>query len=95
MNGIEEEFHRNKIVIFVKNRTGRKLQTIIWGWGPEYDLEKILKHFQKTFHCTGSIIHDEKFGTVIKLTGNHKTLVYDFLINEEICAKADVLLKGL
>lgn len=95
MNEIDEEFEKTKITIFVKNRTGRKLQTSIWGWGPEYDLEKILKHFQKKFHCTGSIINDEEFGSVIKLTGNHKVPVYEFLVNEEICTKRDIVLKGL
>jgi translation initiation factor SUI1 len=95
MDEIDEEFERNKITIFVNNRTGRKLQTSIYGFGEEYDLEKILRHFQKTFHCTGSIETSEKFGEVIKLTGNHKSAVFQFLITEEICVKTDIILKGL
>lgn len=95
MDDFEEEFERNKITIFVSNRTGRKLQTSIYGFGPEFDLDKILRHFQKTFHCTGSIEKTEVFGEVIKLTGNHKKPVFDFLIDEEICSRTDIVLRGL
>lgn len=95
MDEIDEEFDRNKITISVRNRTGRKLATNVYGFGEEYDLEKILKHWQKLFHCTGSIEKTDKFGEVIKLTGNHKQLILDFLVQEEICKRSDIVLKGI
>jgi translation initiation factor SUI1 len=95
MDEIDEEFDRNKITISVRNRTGRKLATHVYGFGEEFDLEKILKHWQKKFHCTGSIEKSDKFGDVIKLTGNHKMPIFDFLVQEEICKKTDVVLKGI
>jgi len=84
-----------KITIHVSNRTGRKLMTTVYGFGIEYDLPKILKHFQKEFHCTGSIEKSDDFGEVIKLTGNHKAQVAEFLVNEEICKRADISFRGL
>lgn len=95
MDDIDEEFSKNKITVAVANRTGRKLMTNVYGFGIEFDLEKILKHWQKKFHCTGSIEKSEKFGEVIKLTGNHKAAIYEFLLQEEICRKEDIVLKGI
>lgn len=95
MDEIDEAFDTNKITISVRNRTGRKLATHVYGFGIEFDLEKILKHWQKIFHCTGSIEKSEKFGDVIKLTGNHKLLIFEFLQKEEICKKCDIVLKGI
>jgi|688.fasta_scaffold499274_3 translation initiation factor 1 len=85
----------NKITIKVSNRTGKKLQTFLYGLGQEFDLEKIIKHFKKTFSCTGSIEKSEEFGEVIKLTGDQRKKVFDFLISEDICSKSDIMLKGL
>jgi translation initiation factor SUI1 len=84
-----------KITLTVSNRTGKKLQTFLYGLGPEFDLEKIIKHFKKAFSCTGSIEKSEEFGEVIKLTGDQRKKIFDFLINEEICSKSDIILKGL
>jgi translation initiation factor 1 len=85
----------NKVTIKVTNRTGKKLQTFLYGLGNEFDLKKIIKHLKKTFSCTGSIEKSEEFGEVIKLTGDQKKKIFDFLISEEICSKSDIILKGL
>jgi translation initiation factor SUI1 len=95
MEEIDEIFNKNKITISVTNRTGRKLATHIYGFGDEFDLKKICKHWQKQYHCVGSIENSEKFGEVIKLTGNHKTEIFNFLINEEICKRENIVLKGI
>jgi translation initiation factor SUI1 len=85
----------NKITLSVSKRTGKKLQTFLYGLGQDLDLEKIIKHFKKTFSCTGSIETSEEFGEVIKLTGDQRKKVFDFLINEKICDKFDISLKGI
>lgn len=92
---INEIFDKSKITISVNNRTGRKLMTNVYGFGVEFDLKKILKFWQKQFHCTGSIEQSDKFGEVIKLTGNHKMQVFEFLLKEEICQKSDIVFKGV
>ena len=86
--------NNNKITITVSNRTGKKLQTFLYGLGQEFDL-KIIKYFKKTFRCTGSIEQSEEFGEVIKLTGDQRKGIFDFLIGEEICNKSDIIMKGL
>jgi translation initiation factor 1 len=85
----------NKVTIKVTNRTGKKLQTFLYGLGEEFDLKKIIKHLKKSFSCTGSIEKSEEYGEVIKLTGDQKKKIFDFLISEEICSKSDIILKGL
>lgn len=88
-------FDSKKITVHTKMRTGRKVMTMVYGFGIEYDIEKILKHFQKTFHCTGNIHKDEKFGEIIQLTGNNKREVIDFLIREEIATMDNIISMGI
>lgn len=87
--------NNNKITISVSNRTGKKLQTFVYGFADDLDLPKILRYFKKTFNCTGSIEKSEEFGEVIKLTGDHKKSVLVFLFKEEICKAEDVVIKGV
>ena len=85
----------DKITISVNNRTGKKYQTFVYGFAYDLDLPKILKYFKKKFSCTGSIENSEEFGEVIKLTGNHKKIILNFLIKEEICKTEDIIIKGI
>jgi translation initiation factor 1 len=85
----------DKITISVNNRTGKKYQTFVYGFAYDLDLPKILKYFKKKFSCTGSIENSEEFGEVIKLTGNHKKIILNFLIKEEICKMEDIIIKGI
>ena len=39
--------NNNKIIISVNNRTGKKLQTCVYGFADDLDLPKILKYFKK------------------------------------------------
>ena len=39
--------------------------------------------------------NSEEFGEVIKLTGDQKVNVCNFLINEEICTNEDIIIKGI
>ena len=87
--------NNNKITISVNNRTGRKFHTFVYGFGNDIDLPKILRHFKKTFNCTGSIEKNDDFGEVIKLTGHQKKLVMAFLITEKICTVGEIILKGV
>jgi len=87
--------NHNKITISVNNRTGRKFHTFVYGFDNDIDLPKILRHFKKTFNCTGSIEKNNDFGEVIKLTGHQKKLIMAFLITEQICKMEDIILKGI
>ena len=60
----------------------------------DLDLKKILSYLKKTYNCNGSILKDEAYGEVISLTGDQKENVYNFLVNEEIYKKEDIIVKG-
>jgi len=91
----EELFHEKEITISVNQRNGKKCKTNIYGWGEEYDLPKICSYFKKTYKCSGAVIENKDYGSVIELTGNNKKNVYDFLIKEGICSKENIITKGL
>ena len=78
------------IHIRLLQRTGKKMITAIENLNElGCDLDKLLTHCRKTFHCNG-YLKDE----VIVLTGDQRILVRDFLINEEIAKKEDIRIHG-
>ena len=54
----------------------------------------ILSYIKKTHSCNGSVIKDEKFGEIIKLSGDQRENMYKFLIEEEINKSEDIIVKG-
>ena len=55
--------NNNKVTISVNNRTGKKLQTCIYGFADDLDLPKILKYFKlKNKIYPGAIVvfHDSE-----------------------------------
>jgi len=91
----KDDDEENCVTIRVQKRNGKKCITIITGFAKDLDLDKILKHLKKTFSCNGSISNDEKFGEVLKLTGDKKENVYKFLISEQIYKKECIIIKGV
>lgn len=88
-------FKKSTVTISVQKRNGRQCITTITGLADDLDLKKILSYLKKTYNCNGSIIKDEQFGEVITLTGDQKENVYNFLINEEINKKDEIIIKGI
>ena len=91
----QELFPQKEITISVNQRNGKKCKTNIYGWGEEYDLPKICSHFKKTYKCSGAVVENKDYGSVIELTGDNKKNVYEFLINEGICCKENIITKGI
>jgi translation initiation factor 1 len=88
-------FGNTKVTIDVEKRGGKKCITNVIGMADDLDLKKILSYFKKTYNCSGSIINDKIYGEVISLTGDQKENIYNFLINEEIYKKEDIIVKGI
>jgi translation initiation factor 1 len=88
-------FSGNTVTISVQKRNGRQCITNVSGMADDLDLKKILSYLKKTYNCNGSIIKDAQFGEVITLTGDQKENVYNFLINEEINKKDEIIVKGI
>jgi translation initiation factor 1 len=96
LNILEENlFSQNKVTISVQQRNGRKNITSISGMAEDLDLKKILSYVKKTYNCNGSIVKNDKLGEVIILSGNQKDNMYNFLINEEINKKDEIIIKGV
>jgi translation initiation factor SUI1 len=88
-------FENSKVTISVEKRGGKRFITNVIGMAEDLDLNKILSYLKKTHNCSGSIIKDEKYGEVMTFTGDQKENIYNFLINEEIYEKDDIIVKGI
>ena len=79
--------------IRVQQRNSRKSVTTVSGlaalWpNRKLNFERINREFQKRWGCSGTVIHDDKYGMVIQLQGNMSDNVRQFLIDERL-ATAD------
>ena len=88
-------FSKNIVTISVNKRNGRKCITSVIGMAEDLDLKKILSYIKKKLNCNGSIVIDEKHGEVMLFTGDQKEHIYDFLIQQEICKKNEIIIKGI
>merc|ERR1711862_402866 len=85
----------DKVHVRVQQRNGRKCITTVAGLADDLDMKRICKAFRKNFSCNGAIqIDEETDGEVIQLSGDQRTNVMDFLVDQEICHKEDVVLHG-
>jgi len=90
----ENFFTTSKVTIAVQKRNGRKCITTVTGLADDLDLKLILSHIKKTHSCNGSVIKDETFGEIIKLSGDQRENMYKFLIEEQINKEEDIIVKG-
>ena len=100
MNIEFEEINNNflensKVTIAVERRGGKRFITNVIGMAEDLDLHKILSYLKKKHNCSGSILKDEKYGEVMSFTGDQKENIYNFLINQEIYDKEDIIIKGI
>ena len=94
-NDIQADLFEEKVTISVGKRNGKKCITNVIGMADDLDLKKILSYLKKKHNCNGSIIKHEKYGEVMTFSGDQKENVYNFLINEEICKREDIIVKGV
>ncbi|CAM9435854.1 unnamed protein product, partial [Heterosigma akashiwo] len=91
----DETVDRSKVHVRVQQRNGRKCISLIEGLADDLDLKKILKAMKKNFSCNGAITRDEETGgDVIQLSGDQRTNVKDFLEDNEIIHKGQIVLHG-
>jgi len=83
------------VTIQVTQRNGKKFFTSVTGLAEDLDKEKIVSYLKKTYKCNGFIVNSDTFGEVVMLTGDHKDRVYRFLLDEQICIKDEIILKGI
>ena len=92
---IENDLFTSKVTICVEKRNGKKCKTNVIGMAEDLDLPKILSYLKKTYNCNGSILKDETLGEIMSFSGDQKENIYNFLINEQIYNKEDIIVKGV
>ena len=85
----------SKIHIRLKKRNARKSVTTAEGINETFDLKKLISHLRHKFNCGGVVVIDEDTGNkVIQLNGDQRENLKNFLINEEISNKSDIIVHG-
>jgi translation initiation factor 1 len=90
-NGVQTE---EKVHVRVQQRSGRKCITTVAGLADDLDIKRICKAFKKNFSCNGAVQKDEDVGEVIQLSGDQRTNVKSFLVDQEICLADSIVLHG-
>lgn len=84
-----------KVHVRVQQRNGRKCITTVAGLADDLDIKRICKAFKKNFSCNGALQQDEETGgDVIQLSGDQRTNVKEFLVDQEICHSDEIVLHG-
>lgn len=83
-----------KVHVRVQQRNGRKCITTIAGLADDLDVKRICKAFKKNFSCNGALQKDEEAKEVIQLSGDQRTNVKEFLVDQEICHSDTIVLHG-
>ena len=94
-NNMNEQLFTSKVTISVEQRNGKKCTTRVIGMDKELDLKKIVSFLKRKHNCSGSIVKHETHGEVMMFSGDQKENVYNFLINEEIYKKDDIIIQGV
>jgi len=94
-NNFENELKAKKVVIQVQKRNGRQCFTIVSDIAEDLDVKRICRHLKKTLNCGGNVLIDKELGEIMRLTGDQKKEVIDFLLREEIYKEEDIVLKGV
>lgn len=95
-----ENYDIGIIHIWVIQRNGKKCYTDVKGLSSDLDLKKLTKYWGHEFHCSAVQIkeRDEKEPTknikFIRLQGDQRVLVVDFLVSEKIISKEFIKVHG-
>jgi translation initiation factor 1 len=84
----------SKIHIRVQQRNGRKCITTVQGLAEDLDVKKIAKALKKTFQCNGCVNQDVELGEILQLSGDQRTNVRDFFVDQEVCFDDQIVIHG-
>eukprot|EP00980_Cylindrotheca_fusiformis_P031742 scaffold26892_cov132-Cylindrotheca_fusiformis.AAC.2 len=88
-NAAGRGYREEKVHIRVQQRIGRQCITTVAGLAEDLDVKKICEAFKKNFYCKGAVRKDE----VILLSGDQRTNVKDFLVDQEICRGESIVVQ--
>lgn len=84
----------SKVHVRVQQRNGRKCITTVQGLASDLDLLKILRALKKTFQCNGSVTQDPELGEIIQLSGDQRTNVRKFFVEQDVCHEDQIVIHG-
>jgi translation initiation factor 1 len=58
------------------------------------DVQKITRALKKTFKCNGSVVEDTELGEIIQLSGDQRTNVRAFFVDQEVCHEDQIVIHG-
>jgi translation initiation factor 1 len=58
------------------------------------DLDKILRALKKTFKCNGAVVTDDELGEILQLSGDQRTNIREFFIDQEVCHEDQIVIHG-
>ena len=90
LSRFEAEAQQTNVHIRVQPRRGRKCTTSVEGLSNDLDLKIITKALKKKFMCTGTVLDDPTFGKVIKMTGDQRVNIFQYLVRKSICTSDQV-----
>lgn len=89
MGSTPNSFSENHVDIRLQKNRARQKITIITGLPVTIDLHKLSRAVRKKFCCGGIIVNSE-CGEILKLQGDYRLEMADFLINEKIVDKNNI-----
>jgi len=89
-----KESSNKKVHVRVQQRNGRKCITTVEGLADDLDLNKITRALKKTFQCNGSVTEDPELGEIIQLSGDQRTNVREFFVDQEVCYEDQIVIHG-
>jgi translation initiation factor 1 len=93
----EDPFKEDDVTIHLRLLTrGRKKLTILQGLSLQVcGQEKVLSAIKKEFHCSGGIGVEPPYGSVIKLSGDHRHGLSAFLIRTGLPGATNIEIHGV
>lgn len=91
---VESNKDNSKVHVRVQQRSGRKCITTVQGLLDDLDLLKITRALKKTFKCNGSVTVDPELGEIIQLSGDQRTNVRAFFVDQEVCHEDQIVIHG-
>lgn len=84
----------SKVHLRVQQRNGRKCITTVQGLADDLDIQKITRALKKCFQCNGSVTNDPELGEIIQLSGDQRTNVFEFFVEQEVCHEDEIVIHG-
>jgi len=77
----------------IQKRSGKKSLTTVQGLDKE-QANRVLKRLRKLLCCNGTVVADEKFGTVVQFQGDQREAVKAYLVQKNICTDKQIKVHG-